>query len=327
MVRTIQPVLEDLDVGIEEAAHSLGANLWQTFRRVLLPELLPAWVTGSTLAFARALGEYGSVVFIAGNMPLRTEITPLLIMTKLDQFDYAGASAIALALPLVLFNNRRLVNAMQRRRSSLPDILNRTTRNMATTTSSSLLAAPGLASHVRADPALVRWTLIAIGGLFLGLFFFLPLAAVFANALEKGVTTYFAALKEPEGGFRHPPDTLGLGNCRVFERRLLYSGRLADRQIRFRRQKHSPHFDRHSFQRFAGYLGDDLRSALWSTGSVRSLVAGARHQDCLRRAGHYTGHHICDLSLRCARACSKARCRRWAAKKRRRPSLSERWVG
>jgi len=120
VVRTVQPVLQDLDVGLEEAAHSLGANLWQTFRRVLLPELLPAWITGSTLAFARALGEYGSVVFIAGNMPLRTEITPLLIMTKLDQFDYAGASAIALVFLVVSFSLLLLVNVMQRRRSSLP---------------------------------------------------------------------------------------------------------------------------------------------------------------------------------------------------------------
>ena len=120
VVRSIQPVLQDLDIGIEEAAHSLGANLWQTFRRVLLPELLPAWITGSTLAFARALGEYGSVVFIAGNMPLRTEITPLLIMTKLDQFDYAGASAIALVFLVVSFGLLLLVNLMQRRRSSFP---------------------------------------------------------------------------------------------------------------------------------------------------------------------------------------------------------------
>jgi len=120
VVRTVQPVLQDLDVGIEEAAHSLGANLWQTFRRVLLPELLPAWITGSTLAFARALGEYGSVVFIAGNMPMRTEITPLLIMTKLDQFDYAGASAIALVFLVASFSLLLLVNVIQRRQSSLP---------------------------------------------------------------------------------------------------------------------------------------------------------------------------------------------------------------
>ncbi len=115
VVRTIQPVLEVLDVGVEEAAASLGAGLWQTFRRVILPELFPAWITGVTLAFARSLGEYGSVVFIAGNMPMKTEITPLLIMIKLDQFDYAGASAIALSFLVVSFSLLLLVNVMQRR--------------------------------------------------------------------------------------------------------------------------------------------------------------------------------------------------------------------
>jgi sulfate transport system permease protein len=115
VVRTIQPVLQVLDVGVEEAAASLGAGLWQTFRRVILPEVLPAWITGVTLAFARSLGEYGSVVFIAGNMPMRTEITPLLIMIKLDQYDYAGASAIALAFLLVSFSLLLLVNVLQRR--------------------------------------------------------------------------------------------------------------------------------------------------------------------------------------------------------------------
>jgi sulfate/thiosulfate transport system permease protein len=120
VVRTIQPVLQDLDVEIEEAAFSLGANLWQTFRRVLLPEILPAWITGCTLAFARALGEYGSVVFIAGNMPMRTEITPLLIMTKLDQFDYAGASAIAMVFLVFSFSLLLAINLIERRRSSLP---------------------------------------------------------------------------------------------------------------------------------------------------------------------------------------------------------------
>ncbi|HME00571.1 MAG TPA: sulfate ABC transporter permease subunit CysT [Terriglobia bacterium] len=119
VVRTVQPVLQDLDVGIEEAAHSLGANPWQTFRRVVLPEILPAWITGFTLAFARALGEYGSVVFIAGNMPMRTEITPLLIMTKLDEFDYAGASAIALVFLVVSFSLLLVVNTLQRRRSAV----------------------------------------------------------------------------------------------------------------------------------------------------------------------------------------------------------------
>ena len=98
VIRTVQPVLEDLDAELEEAAAVLGAGRWQTFRHVLLPILLPAALTGFALAFARALGEYGSVVFISGNMPLRTEIAPLLIMTRLEQYDSAGAAAIAVVL-------------------------------------------------------------------------------------------------------------------------------------------------------------------------------------------------------------------------------------
>ena len=119
VVRTLQPVLQDLDAGMEEAAASLRADLWQTFRRVIFPELFPALVTGFTLAFARALGEYGSVVFISGNMPMRTEITPLLIMIKLEQFDYAGASAIALAFLVVSFLLLLTVNLLQRRQGTL----------------------------------------------------------------------------------------------------------------------------------------------------------------------------------------------------------------
>jgi sulfate transport system permease protein len=95
VVRTLQPVLEDLDPEVEEAAASLGADRWQTLRRVVLPAIAPVWITGFALAFARALGEYGSVVFIAGNMPMKTEITSLLIVTKLEQYDYAGATAVA----------------------------------------------------------------------------------------------------------------------------------------------------------------------------------------------------------------------------------------
>ncbi len=95
VVRTLQPVLESLDPEVEEAAASLGASRAQTFFRVILPASRPAWITGFALAFARALGEYGSVVFIAGNMPMKTEITPLIIITKLEQYDYAGAAAIA----------------------------------------------------------------------------------------------------------------------------------------------------------------------------------------------------------------------------------------
>ncbi|HEY3439802.1 MAG TPA: sulfate ABC transporter permease subunit CysT [Paludibaculum sp.] len=94
VVRTLQPAIEDLDPGVEEAAGILGASRMQTFLRVIAPALLPSLITGFALAFSRALGEYGSVIFISGNMPLRTEITPLLIVTKLEQFDYAGATAL-----------------------------------------------------------------------------------------------------------------------------------------------------------------------------------------------------------------------------------------
>ena len=115
VVRTLEPVLQSFDGSVEEAAASLGASRWQTFRRVIFPELRPALLTGFALAFARGLGEYGSVIFIAGNMPMRTEITPLLIMIKLEQFDYAGATAIALLLLLVSFALLLLINLLQRR--------------------------------------------------------------------------------------------------------------------------------------------------------------------------------------------------------------------
>ena len=113
VVRTVQPVLLDLEVEVEEAAGSLGAGRLETFRRVILPALAPAIVTGFALAFARALGEYGSVIFISGNMPMRTEITSLLIMTKLEQFDYAGATAIAVFMLVVSFTLLLVINLTQ----------------------------------------------------------------------------------------------------------------------------------------------------------------------------------------------------------------------
>jgi len=113
VVRTLQPVIEDLDVEIEEAATSLGATRTQLLTRVILPYLYPAWLTGFALAFARAVGEYGSVVFISGNMPMRTEISPLLIITKLEQYDYAGATAIAGVMLLISFTLLLAVNALQ----------------------------------------------------------------------------------------------------------------------------------------------------------------------------------------------------------------------
>ena len=113
VVRTVQPVLEDLHKELEEAAATLGATRWQTFTRVILPILTPALLTGFALAFARALGEYGSVIFIAGNMPMVSEITPLLIITKLEQYDYAGATAIAVVMLVTSFAMLLFINLLQ----------------------------------------------------------------------------------------------------------------------------------------------------------------------------------------------------------------------
>jgi sulfate transport system permease protein len=113
VVRTLQPVLEDVQKELEEAAATLGANRWQTFTQVIFPILSPALLTGFALAFARALGEYGSVIFIAGNMPMVSEITPLLIITKLEQYDYTGATAIAVVMLVAAFVMLLTINALQ----------------------------------------------------------------------------------------------------------------------------------------------------------------------------------------------------------------------
>jgi len=113
VVRTLQPALEDLDAEVEEAAASLGATRFQTLRRIIVPTVLPAMLTGFTLAFARAVGEYGSVVFISGNMPMKTEIVPLLIISKLEQYDYAGATAIGASMLVISFVILLAINLLQ----------------------------------------------------------------------------------------------------------------------------------------------------------------------------------------------------------------------
>ena len=113
VVRTVQPVLEDMERELEEAASSLGATRWQIFSQVILPTIFPALLTGFTLAFARAIGEFGSVIFIAGNVPFKSEITPLMIISKLEQYDYLGATAIAVVMLLVSFALLLLINGLQ----------------------------------------------------------------------------------------------------------------------------------------------------------------------------------------------------------------------
>ena len=113
VVRTVQPILEDIEKELEEAATCLGATRWQTFSRVIFPALAPALLTGFAMAFARAIGEYGSVIFIAGNMPMVSEITPLIIISKLEQYDYAGATAVALVMLCAAFVMLLLINGLQ----------------------------------------------------------------------------------------------------------------------------------------------------------------------------------------------------------------------
>lgn len=113
VVRTVQPVLEESEKELEEAASSLGATRWQVFRHVIFPAVLPALVTGFAMAFARAIGEYGSVIFIAGNMPMVSEITPLIIIGKLEQYDYAGATAVALVMLMLSFVMLLVINGLQ----------------------------------------------------------------------------------------------------------------------------------------------------------------------------------------------------------------------
>ncbi|WP_312758989.1 sulfate ABC transporter permease subunit CysT [Pulveribacter sp.] len=123
VVRTVQPVLEDTEKELEEAATSLGATRWQIFRHVIFPAILPALLTGFAMAFARAIGEYGSVIFIAGNMPMVSEITPLIIIGKLEQYDYAGATAVAVVMLVISFAMLLVINALQawqRKRAGMP---------------------------------------------------------------------------------------------------------------------------------------------------------------------------------------------------------------
>ena len=124
VVRTIEPVLQEIDASMEEAALLMGASRWQTFQRIIFPNVFPAALTGFAMAFARGVGEYGSVIFIAGNMPYISEIVPLLIITKLEQYDYAGATALALTMLLVSFFLLLTINLMQmllRRRADIPE--------------------------------------------------------------------------------------------------------------------------------------------------------------------------------------------------------------
>ena len=189
VVRTVEPVLQDLDAEIEEAAATLGARRWQAFCRVILPTILPALLTGFALAFARGLGEYGSVIFIAGNMPMVSEIVPLLIVIELEQYDYAGATVVD------RHAGRRLPAPA---RDQPAAALDARAKGLTRRTSPMPSAALYRSRVVTADRPAVRAVLIATALAFLGLFLLLPLLAVFVEALRQGLGAYLAGITEPD---------------------------------------------------------------------------------------------------------------------------------
>ena len=188
VVRSVQPALEEVDVSLEEAAESLGASRWMVFRRVILPTVLPSLATGFTLALARAVGEYGSVIFIAGNLPLRTEITPLLIVIKLEQYDYLGAAALGLVM-LVRLVRHAAVDQRDQRLAHSPR------------GGEALMAGARSRSFARGQQSpLARVVLIALSVLFLATFLIVPVVSVLGYAFSRGLAVYLEAL--------HTPDTL-----------------------------------------------------------------------------------------------------------------------
>jgi ABC-type sulfate transport system permease component len=266
VVRTVQPILEDVEKELEEAATCLGATRWQTFSRVIFPALAPALLTGFAMAFARAIGEYGSVIFIAGNMPMVSEITPLIIISKLEQYDYAGATAVALVMLSAAFVMLLLINglqAWQRRplRSSIMSGVQHTT--------------PTHNVNSTGEPAWLRRTLIGIALVFVGLFLILPLAAVFTEALRKGVEAFLEAFKEPDA-WSAIKLTLTITAIAV-PLNLVFgvSAAWAIAKFEFRGQGFADHLGGPAVFGVArgGWL--DLCAGVWCTGLVRTLAASA----------------------------------------------------
>ena len=250
---------------------------------MVLPALLPALLAGFGLAFARAVGEYGSVIFIAGNMPMVSEIAPLLIVMRLEQFDYAGAAAIGLAMLLLSFPVLLVLNLLQRalRRG-------RGMRAWACT-----------AASAAQDPLLGRASAVAGLALLVGLLLLgLPLAAVFTEALRRGWAVAWDALAEP--------DTLAAIRLTLLVAAIAVPlnmvGGLAaawcHRQARLPRQAAADHADRAALLGFPGHLRPGLRADLRPAGLARPLAAGARHPGDLRPAGHGAGDAVRHLPLR-----------------------------
>ena len=218
-----------LEPELEEAAATLGASRWQTFARVILPAVWPALLTGFTLAFARAVGEYGSVIFIAGNMPMVSEIAPLLIITKLEQYDYAGATSVA----VVHAGDLLRAAAADQPAAVVEQPQDGGRLSMAAVASSLALPAPVSARrrrNCRAGAGPVGLIVVALA--FLGVFLLVPLAAVFTEALRKGLDTYVRGARRAGCRRRNPAHAAGCGCRGARQSRLRRRGRVGHRQVR-----------------------------------------------------------------------------------------------
>ena len=273
VVRTLQPVLEDLQKEVEEAAAVLGATRWQTFRRVIFPTLTPALLTGFALAFARALGEYGSVIFIAGNLPMVSEITPLLIITKLEQFDVAGRHRDRRG-----HARRRVPPAAGDQWAAGVDAIAAgamsSEAGALAASVGSPAAAPTLApprvSDATTEPTWLRRTLIAVAFAFLAVFLFVPLLAVFVEALKKGVGVYLGRDQRARRALGDPTDAARRRDLGAAQPRLRARRRVVDRQVRLPRQEPAAHPHRPAVLGQPGDRRVDLRPRLRPAGLVRA---------------------------------------------------------
>ncbi len=301
VVRTVQPVLEDVNRELEEAAATLGASRWQTFTKVILPIVLPALLTGFALAFARALGEYGSVIFIAGNMPMISEITPLLIITKLEQYDYAGATAIAVVMLVTSFaaaaGDQQPADLGAQAAGGCMNTLVLPTSEPAPRD-----AAAVARRSATVEAPWVRRVLIGAALLFLTLFLFVPLVTVFYEAFKKGWDVYLAAILEPDA--RSAIALTLLAAAISVPANLVFgvSAAWAIAKFDFRGKNVLLTLIDLPFCGQPGHRRPDLRAGVRAAGLVRQLVHRQRPEDHLRRARHRAGDDLRHLPLRRARA-------------------------
>ncbi len=264
VVRTLEPVLQDLDPEFEEAAATLGAGRLQTFLRVVFPAILPALLTGVALAFARGVGEYGSVIFIAGNMPMISEIAPLLIVVKLEQYDYAGAAAVGVAMLLISFLLLLLINLLQRWKTAQGSYLSHGRFNlMAHARRGGQRARPGQMGVCSRWP----WSISA-------LFLVLPLASVYRRGAGRRLRPFLRGDPGSRRAGRRAADAAGGGDRRAAQPRLRPGRGLDHRQVRLPRQEPPDHPDRSALLRLAGGLGPDLCPDVRGPGLARPLAPG-----------------------------------------------------